>query len=104
MSRTFKDAPGARKSRRERLADREIPFERQPADTAHAWESFADPGLSSEARLAAAAFLGLDTAVPPTAAELAAAHAQDEPDQWWPTQAAGDVQVRAEWTQFANGF
>jgi hypothetical protein len=97
MSRTLKDAPGARQSRRDRrFAEREIPFDYQ---------------LSVEARLAAAEFLGL--AGLPTEAELAEAPcphgcrhdagiltlAVDNPD---PDEC--DVMVRAELTAVANNF
>src|SRR4051794_19318976 len=73
MSRTRKDAPDARRARRDRqFAQRERPLAPRPAAVpADPWESFADPALSRESRLAAAEFLGLHGL--PDDAELAAA-------------------------------
>lgn len=66
MSRTFKDTPAARKGRKARQADLEIPFEyspsayRVPADAP--WDAFADATLDQDARLSAAAYLRLTAA------------------------------------------
>ena len=62
MSRTHKDAPGARKSRQARRF-KERPFDYEPSavpvtvlqtQPAELWASFADPGLDEHSRLAAA--------------------------------------------------
>lgn len=112
MSRTFKDAPDARR----RFADREIQFTYKPAagdseaDTAvpaDPWAAFDDLGLSRASRLAGAAFLGLTGE--PSADELAAAPcphtgpAAEQRRRAAEGRVLGDVLARAELSLIAGG-
>lgn len=81
MSRTFKDAPAARKGRRDRLADRERPFDYQPnaVPVTVAWDDLAE-----------AATQGAGGRIRPTAEQRILELLADDPA------------VRAELTVFAN--